>query len=178
MDTLMFDLADLAHIVKRLGDSVLGALDTDDTAESVVHLLAELRTQRKALADLEAFVEAAAVKRIPYSKAPQRIAGQVVEVRGGSSKWGAWRHDDLAWAVCRDIATDKETGEVVPEVAQIIDQARSALLNCASIAYWRTTQLKPLGIDAADYAERVPSRRTVSLTPAVDEAGASEQVAS
>lgn len=164
VDALDFTLADLRHYINRLSDEVPVALDFDDTTETVVRLLHDLRTQRKALAEIEAFVEAAAVKRLPWGKS--QIGDLLVDVKGGTDR-KVWEHDRLAWEVCQSIAVD-DNGEVVPEIAQIINQARSRILNCASVAYWRTNQLRPLGIDPDNFCQKVPGRRTVALTPAID----------
>lgn len=164
LDDLSLTLNELASAVTRLSDDVPAALDVDDSTEAVVRLLADLREQRKALAEMEAYVEAAAVKRIPYGQT--RIGDWIVDVKGGKDR-REWKHDDLAWAVVRDVAVDKDTGEVVEEARQIVDEVRSRLLNCIGISYWRTTQLKPLGIDADDYSTSTPGRRTVRLIDAL-----------
>lgn len=168
-DALGMDFAELRHAIRRLGDDVPAALDVDDTTEAVVRLLDDLRTQRKRLAELEAFVEAAAVNRIPYSKGPQRFGDLLVEVRGAKWSRAHWNHPSLVHAVCGDLIYDKDTGVPVEEVAQIVHMVRDRILAAASINYWRATVLRDQGLDPDDYADKVLGRRTVSLTPAVDE---------
>jgi hypothetical protein len=175
LDDLGATLTDLAEAVARLSDDVPAALDVDDSSEAVVRLLADLREQRKQLAEMEAYVEAAAVKRLKYGQ--QQVGDFIAEVKGGKDR-KAWRHDDLAWAVCRPLAVNENTGEVVTEIAEIIDQVRSRLLNCAAVSYWRTTQLKPLGINPDDYSESTPGRRTVTVTSAIEAEPATDRVAS
>jgi hypothetical protein len=169
-DALTLDFAELAHSILRLGEDVPVALDEDDTTETVVQLLADLRRHRKALHDLEAFVEAAAVQRIPFSKAPQRIGDQLVEVRG--SKWTRtrWNHPSLARAVCADLIYDQETGAVNEEMASAVGAVADRILAAGHIDYWRATLLRQDGIDPDAFSEQVLGRRTVQLTPAVDEA--------
>lgn len=147
-----------------LSGSVPTFLDTaaDDAA---VRLLSDLRQRRQRLAELESYVETDVARRLDKGK--HTVAGWLVEVRGGGA-WKDWRHDDVAFAACRDIAVDPATGEIVPEVVQIIDQVRSRLLNCARPS-WRLTQLANFGIDPGDYARYERGRKTVTLTEAVDE---------
>lgn len=166
LDDLSLTLNQLAAAVAALSDDVPAALDVDDSSEAVVRLLADLREQRKALAEIEAYVEACAVKRLAYGQ--QRVGEYVAEVRGGKDR-KAWQHDRLAFAACQDLAVD-DMGVVVPEVAQIVGQVRDRLLNCAQISGWRVLQLRPLGIDVEAYCESVPGRRTVQVTPAVEAA--------
>jgi len=165
LDDLGATLTDLAEAVARLSDDVPAALDVDDSSEAVVRLLADLREQRKQLAEMEAYVEAAAVKRLKYGQ--QQVGEFIAEVKGGKDR-KSWQHDDLAWAVCRPIAVNENTGEVVTEIAEIIDQVRSRLLNCAQVSGWRVTQLRPLGIDPERYCESTPGRKTVQVTPAIE----------
>ena len=64
LDVLSATLNTLHTAITDLADDVPAALDVDDTTEAVVSLLHDLREQRKALAQMEAYVEAAAVKRL------------------------------------------------------------------------------------------------------------------
>ena len=175
LDVLSATLNTLHTAITDLADDVPAALDVDDTTEAVVSLLHDLREQRKALAQMEAYVEAAAVKRLKYGQ--QQVGEFIAEVKGGKDR-RAWQHDDLAWAVCRPLAVNENTGEVVTEIAEIIDQVRARLLNCAAVSYWRTTQLKPLGINPDDYSESTPGRRTVTVTSAIEAEPATDRVAS
>lgn len=165
LNTLAQTLLALSSSISDLADDVPAALDVDDSTTAVVELLHDLREERKRLAEMEAYVEACAVKRLKYGQ--QQVGDFIAEVKGGKDR-KAWRHDDLAWAVCRPLAVNEDTGEVVTEIAEIIDQVRSRLLNCAAVSYWRTTQLKPLGINPDDFCESAAGRKTVTVTPAID----------
>lgn len=150
-------LSDLSTLVPEHLDEA-----GDDAA---VLLLSQLRGHRKRLAEIEAFAEAAVSRRL--GKGKHTAAGFQVEVRGGGS-WKEWRHDELAWQICRDVAVDPDTGEVVPEVVQIVDEVRSRLRNCARPS-WRLTQLATYNIDPSDFATYERGRHTVTITEAVDE---------
>lgn len=166
MSDVPIELALIEGATKRLGEAIPAALDVDTRPEPAVELLATVRGLRKGLADLEAWLEGECVTRLHYGQ--QRLGEYVAEVRGGKDR-REWRHDDLAWAVVRDVCVDTSTGEIVPEARQIVDEVRSRLLNCAQISGWRVLQLRPLGIEADDYCTCTPGRRTVQVTPAVDE---------
>lgn len=154
----------LTNLLTDLGEAVPTDLDGMD-ADAAVRLLADLRERRMKLAEIEAFTEAHVARMLDRGK--HTVAGFQVEVRGGAT-WKDWRHDDVAWALCRDIAVDPDTGEINADVTPIIDMVRSRLLNAARPS-WRTTVLKQHGIDAGDYATWTPARRTVQLIAAVDE---------
>lgn len=164
LDVLGHTLNQLAAAVSDLSDDVPAALDVDDSTDAVVRLLADLREQRKALAAIEAYVESAAVKRLKYGQ--QQVGDFIAEVRGGKDRRN-WQHDDVAFAVCRDLATDDQ-GVVIPDMAQVIDLVRSRIMNCAQVSGWRVTQLRPLGLDPDDFSESVPGRKTVTVTPAIE----------
>lgn len=154
---------DLAALAANLGDLSLDVpkfLDAADVA-GVVQLLAVLRQYADMLGQITDDVRRAVANRL--GKGKHTVAGWQVEVKGGGG-WSDWQHDRLAWKVCADLTVDPETGEVVAEVADIVDQVRSRLLNAAGIGYWRTTQLKPLGIDPAEFASWKPAKRGVVLT--------------
>lgn len=165
-DTVAIDLAALIATVSRLSDDVPAHLDADTTAEAACELLFQLRTERQRLQTVEAFVEAEAADRMPGKEL--RWDGYVAERRGGTAKPGNWRHDDVAWVLCREAAVDPATGELDEGALQVVDRVRSLLLNAAR-PEWRTTVLRQHGIDPYDYAERVPSRRTVTIREDTDE---------
>ena len=139
-------------------------LEDDDSPDTVVALLNSIRTLRKALADIESGVEATAVQRLAYGET--QVGDLLVEVRS-SRKRSEWRHDDLAWRVCQDLAFDSD-GTEVDGWAQIVDKVRNRLLLCAR-PEWRMTPLKDLGIEPNDYCVAGESRKTVTITAAVTE---------
>jgi hypothetical protein len=154
----------IARATTRLSEDAPLYLDDRDDAESAVNLLRQVRELRQQLASVEAFCEAETAKRLGNGK--HNVPGFQVEVRGGS-RYTEWRHDELAFALCRPIAVDPATGEIVPEVVQIIDQVRTTLLNAAR-PDWRTTVLRANNINPGDYSTRVQARRTVTITPDAD----------
>lgn len=157
--TLHDALADIAAATAVLGDMVPAYLELTDNPTSAL-LLQTMRGLRQQLAGVEAFTEADVAGR--FGKGKHNIPGWLLEVRGGS-KWTDWRHDDLAWRLLQDLAVDPVTGELDEVRRQVLDAARSRLLNCARTE-WRLTQLGNYDIAPSDYAKWEPTRRTVAFT--------------
>lgn len=160
-DAMQRNMTDIGMALHRMSTDVPEHLEAHPDAADAAELLNALRDTRKQLADLEAFTEAECAKR--FGKGKHKIPGWQVEVKGGSD-WKEWRHDDVAFALCRPLAVDEATGEIVPEIVQIIDLIRTRLLEAARPS-WRTTVLHQYGIAPSDYATWTPSRKTVALTP-------------
>lgn len=163
---------DLARVTARFSEDVPLYLDSNDSPEAALLLLHDLREARKALASIEAFVEAEASDRMPRREF--RWSGFVAELKGGQDR-KAWRHDDVAWAIVHPLTVDPMTGEVDRAAAELVGKARDALINCAQITGWRVTQLRPLGIDPSNYCETTTGRRTVHVRRDVDEAGTDDE---
>ena len=159
------DLAALKANLADLSVDVPRFLDNSDV-DGVVQLLDQLRTHAAVLGQITDNARRSVANRL--GKGKHHVAGYQVEVKSGGG-WSDWQHDRIAWAVCSSIATDPETSEILPEVADIVDQVRSRLLNCAGVAYWRTGQLGPLDIDVAEFASWKPAKRGVVLTKDVTE---------
>lgn len=151
-------LAFLTLTLAEFSESIPTYLDGQDD-NGAVRLLADLRQRLGALKDLEAYVATDVAKRL--GKGEHKVAGWQVKVHS-AGRWTDWRHDDVAFAVCRDLAVDPDTGNIVPEVVQIVDQVRSRLLNCARTE-WRLTQLAKVGVDPGDYAKWTKGHSTVQL---------------
>lgn len=155
---ILFSL--LARTTKALGEETTLHLDMFTDPEAAVILLLRLREARKELQTLEAAVEATSAERMTGKEL--RFPGYVAERRGGWRRV-SWQHDALAWRLIEDIAVDQRTGEVSEDIAAAVAVCRDRILNAASIGSWRTTQLKPLGIDPDDFSESIQSRRTVEV---------------
>ena len=155
------DFDEIGRLITRMGEDVPAHLDVFDTAEAACALLFDLRETRKRLADLEAYAEAEAARRMPGKVL--RFEGFVAERKGGVDRRN-WRHDEVAWAVCLPLLADAN-GEVDEAAADLVGQVRDRLINCAQISGWRINQLRPLGIEPADYCETTTGRRTVHVRP-------------
>jgi hypothetical protein len=159
------DFDEIGHLITRMGEDVPAHLDVFDTAEAACALLFDLRETRKRLADLEAYVEAQAAGRMLGKVL--RFEGFVAERKGGQDRRN-WRHDEIAWAVCHPLIVDAN-GEVDDSAAELVGMVRDRLINCAQISGWRINQLRPLGIEPADYCETTTGRRTVHVRPDTDD---------
>lgn len=158
-------LADIAAATAVLSDMVPAYLQLQDT-ENGTFLLQTLRELRQMVASVESFTETDLVHRLPYGKS--RVPGFIVEVRGGKDR-KTWEDDKLAFAVTRDLTIDAD-GVVDEDGRQTVNAVISRILNCAAISYWRTQQLRPLGIDPDEFCEAVKGRKTVAITPDVGDA--------
>lgn len=133
------------------------------TAEAALYLLATVRTERQRLAEIEALLEAECARRMPSQRV--ELPGMVAERKGGKDR-KAWRHADLASAVVTGYLTDDDglIADDDSETAQTARDVERLLLDCAGIAYWKTTALRALGIDPDVYCDSTPGRRTVHIT--------------
>ena len=143
------------------GTESLGREVADDTTDpqEAVSRLHRIRAARKALAEVEAYVESHTVPLLDYGK--QEVGPWLVEIRGGAKR-NEWDHDRLAWDATRDLALID--GAIEDERAAVVDLVRSRLMNCARLE-WRMTPLKELGLNPNDYATVTYGRRTVQVTP-------------
>lgn len=162
---LEHDFDEIGRLITRMGEDVPAHLDVFDTAEAACALLFDLRETRKRLADIEAYVEAEAARRMPGKVL--RFEGFVAERKGGQDRRN-WRHGDVAWAVLHPLIVDSN-GEVDEAAAELVGQVRDRLIECAQITGWRINQLRPLGIEPADYCETATGRRTVHVRPDTDD---------
>jgi hypothetical protein len=161
---ILLVLGEISSAIDDLDNDVVAVLGEDNMA-STVRLLHEIRTERQRLAIIEAQVEAECARRMPDKVF--RGDGLVAERKGGAKRV-AWRHDDLAWAVVNRHVVDGN-GEVDPVAAELVGKIRDDLLNAAAISYWRTTQLRLLGIDPGDYSTTEVGRRTVHVHPELED---------
>lgn len=160
-----FDFIELTHALKMLSDDVPLVLENDDDPEPAVLLLNDLRTARMQLQEIENYAQIEAIKRLKYGR--NEVAGFIAEVRGGKDR-KEWRTDELAWECVREFTVNKTSGEIDEADAALVGLVRDRLVNCARME-WRTTQLRPLGINPDDWSTSTPGRRTLSLIPAADE---------
>lgn len=138
------------------------ALEAHGEREALLEELLWLRTQRKALADAEAYVEAHAVRLIRDQAVGGDYDGALAdgtpyEYHSGAQR-KAWDHDSLAREVVAGLIRD--AGGEAPDPFTV----RDALMECAAPSYWRVKALKARGIAADDYCERSPGRATISFT--------------
>lgn len=136
------------------------ALEAHGETNALLEELLWLRSQRKAVADAEAYVEAHAVRLIRDQGDAREGAladGTPYEVHSGSTR-KAWDHARLAREVVGSLIRD--AGGEAPDPFAV----RDALLECAAPSYWRVKALKARGIDASDYCETTPGRATISFT--------------
>lgn len=137
-------------------DTGLGQLDRD--WETAASQLARLRHARQLLSTLENAYERFIGEHAPFG-ATELLGVGLVTVRRGSDR-KQWDHDGLSRAVI-DAHVIANEG-VSPDPFDV----RDWLMDAAAISYWRTTKLKPLGIDVDDYCHKERGRLTVQIDAA------------
>lgn len=147
----------LSEAVEKAGQDVLTI--TDGPAMDLIDSLRRIRGMRQELARLEDFIERAAVaaaktERLRDGELP---TGGSFMVRHGKDR-KEWNHRALALHLV-DV-TLAESGEFSPEAVTL------ALLEAASVAYWRVGVMKKLGIDLDDFCASSPGRTTIQITAA------------
>lgn len=160
---LELDFQILYDALNRLSVDAPSRLDQADDDLAALELLFDLRESRKKLAEIEASVEAIAAQRMSAPKV--EWPGFIAERKGGLDR-KHWEHDRLAWACIADLT--QVDGVIDDADAALVASVRDRLLNCAAISYWRTGQVKQLGIDPNDYCETTKGRRTVQVSRKVE----------
>jgi hypothetical protein len=132
------------------------------TFDGLLRALFTVRQVRSGFAELEAEI----VREIAHEVRDSGLAakGEIdgvggYEVHKGQAKPGRWNHPALARVVVYKHL--EETGEFDP------DALVTALLAAAGIQYWKTTELKRIGITTADeFYEWIPAKPSVQFTAA------------
>jgi len=137
-------------------------LDANDRdVKFLVELLADIRASRSRLHGIEAVVESYAARAMTGNRL--ELPGLLAERKGGAKRTD-WDHMRLAGVVARRYATDVESGEVDPTLAELTEAVSRWLLEFAAIQYWRAGKLREVGIDPDGYATVERGRRTVVIT--------------
>lgn len=148
----------LAHIAAQRADRTLGTINRDQIGlDKLAGLLARAREVRKALGAVEAILESWTARAMVDSK--ETVDGWQLVRRGGSK----WRFDDdrKVLRAIVDQAMSRTGGEVTAETVYLLID----LFEQAAKPSWRTgpAGLPAVGLNPADFAERVPNRRTVQV---------------
>lgn len=155
-------LTDLTEVVARL-DAALLDIDVCEF-EDRAHVLAVVRAQRQSLAQDEASVEAIVARDMPAKRVEVPGVG-VLEKKGGALR-KQWDDRRICFDATEHLSIDTDTGEVVPEVADIVTQTIDTVLDLASVAYFRAGKLRERGLDVDTYCETERGRITVQIVAA------------
>jgi hypothetical protein len=144
MNELASTLGRLWTSIDDLNRDIPAELDAVPDAQSALILLGLLRSARKDLQQVEAFVEHACAGRMDGKDFQ---APGVTAVRRQTAEKTVWLHEDLATAVAVSAMVDGN-GELPSEEAQIVGSAvKAKLVECGAFSYWRVGKLKAAGID-------------------------------
>ncbi len=182
IDDLTLDVDALADAVEFLETSVPHAVEAmASNLPGLAQTLDVLRTWRKRLADLEAYVEAKTsllAKEQGVLKAGMTLPdGRRVEFKGGAKRHD-WDTDRVLVDVTtksmelihvhRDYRVIDEHGVMPCTLGEVVSEVRADLVKVLPDGRnsMRSTHLKRLGLTPSDYCETVESRRTVHIVGA------------
>jgi hypothetical protein len=127
----------IEHLRKRVIEWDADHVDGDDDLAYLANLMFELDLLVTDLRMYRSRIEQEFAKRCDTKVF--EFKGGTAEVRGGSKRKN-WDSPLLA-------------GRVVTEAMEQGEHPQEAIVRCAGISYWRTGELKKLGIDANQYCE-------------------------
>ena len=92
---------------------------------------------------------------------PVQVNGATVEIKNGSSR-KTWAHKELAADVSKRImqrSINIDTGEITKSTEEMMQE----LVNFMGVSYWKVTELKKIAIDADEYCEVSPPKKSVVI---------------
>lgn len=152
-------LNDLAGAIAAIDAS--GVTAAPDVAAALTRLLI-VRSLRRRLQFVEAELERRAAAVMTGARV---VCGGVVAVRRSGRQWRAWDDRGVINSLLPQLLVDKSTGELGNEAV-----GRSVALGLLQFARpaWRLGALRSAGLEPDQFAELVPSHRTVTVTGSVD----------
>lgn len=151
IDSLRAALRGLSLAVPRWVEDI----DGDDPVAMVL-LLDDLRSLRQELATVEAYVESQASRAMTTRKL-MLPDGRIAERYSGKQRKD-WRHD-LVMGELWDLAVEIAAGDLDDAIGAF----RTLVVQVAGLTYWRTGELRRLGIDPDAYCTVEGSRATVRI---------------
>lgn len=174
----MSALEELTSLVKRLDEECPSWVDacTDPEGRDVAELFAAVQEARVALQDVERWLEGAAAQAM-LSDCAETGTLRVERRRAADRK--AWDHESWQRDVRQKVlqasglkgvrALISADGEELPP--SVLGEAVARLQRVHGSTAPRAGELRGLGLDPDDYAERSPGRWMVRVTRMVDEGG-------
>lgn len=151
LDALRATITGLSLAVPRWVED----MDGDDPA-ALVLLLDDLRSLRQELASVEAYAESQAARAMTTRKL-MLPDGRIAEKYSGKHRKD-WRHDLIMGEVW-DVATEVAAGDLDDSIGAF----RTLVVTAAGLTYWRTSELRRLGIDPDKYCTVEAGRATVRI---------------
>lgn len=167
VDSVAATLAALTLAVEAVDTTTLAHIDADGSAETALCLLGKVRTDRIRLAQVEASIEAEAVRRMRAKHLDRfELPGIGLFERHSGNSRKEWDHAGVAGRVVQTLLVDPNTGEPAPdEYKDFAYLLRDRLLEAAR-PEWRVTALRTLGIDPSDFCTTTPGRSSIQFTAA------------
>lgn len=161
------------NVRRDVGRTMRGALAVldrmlPDERANVDGLAAALNLVQQLKRDLSALqrsIEGFLVEAMPARLVTVEGLGTLTRY-GGSKR--AWDHEAVITGVVRAVLVDEETGQVDASLARLrqLVETISRAAGVTESTQWRTGVIRGLGLDPDALSEKVPGRRTVSLTGA------------
>lgn len=160
MDSYTTNLNNLIRLVEEL-HFMVESIPDDATPEELLQFATDVHELKSAVGFLFADVQDAVVERLDYLADPVPVAGATVEIKGAAPR-KKWDHDALINDVSKRImqaSVDLDTGEVTMTTRQMIEAA----LKCAGVSYWKSGELKKLGLEIDEYCEVGDSKKSLVI---------------
>ena len=167
----MGELQKVNEFIERSDGGLRGAILHADTLRQELadrgdytQLLYAMQGLRSIKADLDTLlreVENDVARLLPEKKMVIDDIGQIERKTSISRKWES---ENLLTSILKETLTDKETGELSPQLLARVDSVLKAALPLTASLGWRVTGLQALGIDPDDYCDKMFGRQTIQIT--------------
>jgi hypothetical protein len=166
----MSDIVKVNEFIERSDGGLRGAILHADTLRQELaergdytQLLYAMQGLRAIKADLDTLlreVENDVARLLPEKKMAIDNIGQVERRTSITRKWES---ESLLTSILKETLTDKETGELSPQVLARVDAVLKAALPLTGSLGWRITGLQAIGIDPDEYCDKTFGRQTIQI---------------
>jgi|5B_taG_2_1085324.scaffolds.fasta_scaffold00688_9 hypothetical protein len=140
-------------------DTWRDSIITDDELVDLFQSLADLHLLKNRITGTYSDIQTQLAEFVGHTAEPILCEGASIEIKSGAPR-KSWDHDSLKKDVAQRIyesSVDIETGEVKKTSREMMEE----ILKYGAVSYWRVGELKKLDIDADEYCEVGPSKKSV-----------------
>lgn len=166
----MSDIVKVNEFIERSDGGLRGAILHADTLRQelaergdytqLLHAMLGLRAIKADLDTLLREVENDVTRLLPEKKMAIDNVGQVERRTSITRKWES---ESLLTSILKETLTDKETGELSPQILARVDAVLKAALPLTASLGWRVTGLQAIGIDPDEYCDKTFGRQTIQI---------------
>lgn len=134
---------------------------TDDELEESFQSLGDLHLLKTRIASLYTELQTHLGEFVGNTVQPILIDGASIEIKSGAPR-KSWDHESLTKDVAQRIyesSIDMDSGEITKSAKEMMEE----ILKYGAVSYWRVGALKKLDIDADEYCEVGPSKKSVII---------------